>query len=66
MLTVRVREGMTETRGMKSITAVPDVTDPAPPFTLRLFLHGWGLVAVAGRDRRLRRGPRRPGQPGLL
>ena len=47
MLTVRVREGMTETRGMKSITAVPDVTDPAPPFTLRLFLHGWGLVAVA-------------------
>ena len=47
MLTVRVREGMTETRGMKSITAVPDVTGPAPPFTLRLFLHGWGLVAVA-------------------
>ncbi len=47
MLTVRVREGMTETRGMKTITAVPDVTDPAPPFTLRLFLHGWGLVAVA-------------------
>jgi hypothetical protein len=47
MLTVRVREGMTETRGMKSITAVPDVTDPVPPFTLRLFLHGWGLVAVA-------------------
>jgi hypothetical protein len=47
MLTVRVREGMTETRGMKSITAVPEVTEPAPPFTLRLFLHGWGLVAVA-------------------
>jgi hypothetical protein len=47
MLTVRVREGMTETRGMKSVTAVPDVTGPAPPFTLRLFLHGWGLVAVA-------------------
>jgi hypothetical protein len=47
MLTVRVREGMTETRGMKSITAVPDVPDPVPPFTLRLFLHGWGLVAVA-------------------
>jgi hypothetical protein len=38
---------MTETRGMKTITAVPDVTDPVPPFTLRLFLHGWGLVAVA-------------------
>jgi hypothetical protein len=47
MVTVRVREGMTETRGMKSVTAVPDVTDPAPPFPLRLFLHGWGLVAVA-------------------
>ena len=47
MLTVRVREGMTETRGMKSITAVPEVAEPAPPFTLRLFLHGWGLVAVA-------------------
>ena len=47
MLTVRVREGMTETRGMKTITAVPDVTGPVPPFTLRLFLHGWGLVAVA-------------------
>ena len=46
-LTVRVREGMTETRGMKAITAVPEVTEPAPPFTLRLFLHGWGLVAVA-------------------
>ena len=47
MLTVRVREGMTETRGMKTITAVPEVTDPVPPFTLRLFLNGWGLVAVA-------------------
>jgi hypothetical protein len=47
MLTVRVRDGMTETRGMKTISAVPDVADPAPPFTLRLFLHGWGLVAVA-------------------
>jgi hypothetical protein len=47
MLTVRVRDGMTETLGMKTITAVPEVADPAPPFTLRLFLHGWGLVAVA-------------------
>ncbi len=43
---VRVRDGMTERRGTKSITAVPDMT-PAPPFTLRLFLQGWGLVAVA-------------------
>jgi hypothetical protein len=47
MLTVRVRDGMTETRGLKTITAVPEVAEPAPPFTLRLFLHGWGLVAVA-------------------
>jgi hypothetical protein len=46
-ITVRVREGMMESRGMKSVTAVPDVTDVAPPFTLRLFLRGWGLVAVA-------------------
>jgi hypothetical protein len=45
-LTVRVREGIVERRGTKSVTAVPDVT-AAPPFTLRLFLHGWGLVVVA-------------------
>lgn len=43
---VRVRDGMTERRGTRPITAVPDVT-PTPPVTLRLFLHGWGLVAVA-------------------
>lgn len=43
---VRVREGMTERRGTKPITAVAEVP-VAPPFTLRLFLHGWGLVAVA-------------------
>jgi hypothetical protein len=43
---VRVRDGMTERRGTKAIKAVPDMT-PAPPFTLRLFLQGWGLVAVA-------------------
>ena len=43
---MRVRDGMTERRGTKSIKAVPDMT-PAPPFTLRLFLQGWGLVAVA-------------------
>jgi hypothetical protein len=47
MITARVREGMTERRATKPVTAVPDVTAPAPPFTLRLFLHGWGLVAVA-------------------
>ena len=43
----RVREGLTERRATKSVTAVPEVALPAPPFTLRLFLHGWGLVVVA-------------------
>jgi hypothetical protein len=43
---VRVRDGMTERRGTKPIVAVPDAT-PTPPITLRLFLHGWGLIAVA-------------------
>ena len=43
----RVREGLNERRATKFITAVPEVTPPAPPFTLRLFLHGWGLVVVA-------------------
>jgi hypothetical protein len=43
---VRVRDGMTERRGTKAVTAVPEVT-AAPPFTLRLFLNGWGLVVVA-------------------
>ncbi len=43
----RVREGLTERRATKSVTAVPEVPDPRPPFTLRLFLHGWGLVVVA-------------------
>jgi hypothetical protein len=47
MVSVRVREGLTERRETKSVTAVPDVTAVAPPFTLRLFLQGWGLVVVA-------------------
>lgn len=47
MVTVRVREGLTERREMKSVTAVPDVTATAPPFTLRLFLRAWSLVVVA-------------------
>jgi hypothetical protein len=45
-LIVRVRDGMTERRGTKAVTAIPEVISP-PPFTLRLFLNGWGLVAVA-------------------
>jgi len=43
----RVREGMTEHRATKPVTAVADVTPPVPPFPLRLFLHGWGLVVAA-------------------
>ena len=43
---VRVRDGMTERRGTKSVTAVADAT-PAPPFTPRAFLNAWGLIAVA-------------------
>jgi hypothetical protein len=43
----RVREGLTERRATKSVTAVPEVPLASPPFTLRLFLHGWGLVVVA-------------------
>ena len=46
-LIARVREGLTERRATKQVTAVPEVTTPTPPFTLRLFLHGWGLVVVA-------------------
>ena len=47
MLHVRVREGLTEHRETKSVTAVPDVTSAASPFPLRLFLHGWGLTVIA-------------------
>ena len=47
MLHVRVREGLTERRETKSVTAVPEVTPGSSPFPLRLFLHGWGLVVVA-------------------
>ncbi len=46
LLTVRVRDGMMERRGTKSVTAVADVAAPAPPFPLRLFLQGWGLIVV--------------------
>jgi len=46
MVSVRVREGLSERREIKSVTALPEVTT-TPPFTLRLFLHGWGLVVIA-------------------
>jgi hypothetical protein len=46
-VTVWVREGMNERRATKPVTVVPDVAAAAPQVTLRLFLHAWGLVAVA-------------------
>jgi hypothetical protein len=46
-ITARIREGLTERRETKSVTAVADVSTATPPFTLRLFLNGWGLVVVA-------------------
>jgi hypothetical protein len=46
-VTVRVRDGMTERRATKAVTAVPEVPVAAPPVTLRMFLHGWSLVVVA-------------------
>jgi hypothetical protein len=47
MLHVRVREGLTERRETKSVTAVPEVAPAASPFPLSLFLQGWGLVVLA-------------------
>jgi hypothetical protein len=47
MLHVPVGEGLTKRRETRSVTAVPDVTPAASPFSLRLFLHGWGLTVIA-------------------
>ena len=47
IVSARVRDGMTERRGTKPVTAVADVTAVSPPFPLRLFLQGWGLIALA-------------------
>lgn len=44
-VSARVREGLTQHRVTKSVTAVPGVT-PAQPVALRLFLNAWGLVVV--------------------
>jgi len=44
---VRVRKGLAERRATKAVIAEPEAPSPAPPFTLRLFLHGWSLVVVA-------------------
>jgi len=46
MVSVRVREGIAERRGIKSVTAVPDMTPPPAP-TMRALLNWWGLVVVA-------------------
>jgi len=46
MVSVRVREGLSERRETMSVTALPEVST-TPPFTLRLFLHGWGLIVIA-------------------
>jgi len=47
MITARVREGLTERRETKSITAVPDAAAAPSPGAPRVFLHTWGLVVVA-------------------
>ena len=62
----RVREGLTERRATKTVTAVAEVAEPRPPFTLRLFLHGWGLVVVAVLIVGFARGAERAGQLHLL
>jgi hypothetical protein len=46
-ITVRVRDGLTERRATKTVTAKPEPPAPAPPVMLRIFLHGWTLVVVA-------------------
>jgi hypothetical protein len=46
-ITVRVRDGLTERRATKAVTATPEPPAPAPPVMLRIFLHGWSLVVVA-------------------
>jgi hypothetical protein len=46
-ITVRVRDGLTERRATKAVTAKPEPPAPAPPVMLRIFLHGWSLVVVA-------------------
>jgi hypothetical protein len=46
MVTVWVREGMTERRATKPVTAVPD-SPVTPSFTLHPFLNAWGLTVVA-------------------
>ena len=47
-ITAYVRDGLTERSGTKSVTATAAAAAvTAPPFMVRLFLQGWGLVVVA-------------------
>jgi hypothetical protein len=46
-ITARVREGLTERRETKAVTALPDETDTPSPAVPRLFLQAWGLIVVA-------------------
>ncbi len=47
MITARVREGLTERRETKSVTAVPEGADAPLPGAPRPSLQTWGLVVVA-------------------
>jgi len=46
-VSVRLREGLTERREMKAVTAVDNPEATGPPVTLRLFLQDWPLATVA-------------------
>lgn len=46
-VSVRLREGLSERRETKAVTAVGVLEAAAPPVTLRLFLQDWPLVVVA-------------------
>jgi hypothetical protein len=46
-VSVRLREGLTERRETKAVTAVDNAEATGPPVTLRLFLQDWPLATVA-------------------
>jgi hypothetical protein len=46
-VSVRLREGLTERRETKAVTAMELPETSAPPVTLRLFLQDWPLVVVS-------------------
>ena len=46
-VSVRLREGLTERRETKAVTAVDNPEAAGPPVTLRLFLQDWPLATVA-------------------